>query len=55
MALSALHIPFVQSPLQHELALVHAWPSDVHWVALHDPLTQLNVVQSVLALHPPPG
>jgi hypothetical protein len=55
MVVSALHIPLVQSPLQQELPLVHACPSDVHCVALHIPLVQLNVAQSVFALQPPPG
>jgi len=54
LLLSALQVPPVQSPLQQELLLVQAWPSEVHWVALQDPLTQLKVAQSVFALHPPP-
>jgi len=53
LAVRALHVPPAQFPPQHELLAVHAAPSEVHWLALQAPFTQLNVAQSVFALHAP--
>jgi hypothetical protein len=53
VVLRAAHMPPTQSPLQQELALVQAWPSDVQVPAPHLPLLQLSEQQSVLFMHAP--
>jgi hypothetical protein len=53
--LSAAQAPPVHAPPQQAPLSVQGCPSDVHWVELHAPLTQLSVAQSVFALQPPPA
>jgi hypothetical protein len=53
--LSAAQAPAVHTPPQQAPLSVQGCPSDVHWVELHAPLTQLSVAQSVFALQPPPA
>ena len=51
VTLSGAHVPFVHCPPQHSALAVQVWPSAVHAVALHFPLMQLPVQQSVPAAH----
>ena len=62
VTLSGAHAPFVHCPPQHSALAVHGCPSGAHAVALHVPLMQLPVQQSVpaaqvafAAAHPPPA
>src|SRR4029079_693124 len=52
---SAAQPPAGPPPPQQAPLSVQGCPSDVHWVELHAPLTQLSVTQSVFALQPPPA
>jgi hypothetical protein len=51
VTLSGAHVPFVHCPPQHSPLTVHGLPSCVHVVALHFPLMQLPLQQSVPAAH----
>src|SRR5262249_4701037 len=56
VVLSGTNMPFApQSPLQHELELVHAPVSGVHAVPEHLPLSQLSEQQDVLDKQAPPA
>jgi hypothetical protein len=55
VTLSGAQVPFVHCPPQHSALAVHVWPSAVHAVALHFPVTQLPVQQSVPAAHVAPA
>jgi len=53
-ALSAVQVPFAHCPPQHWSFEAHANPSETHNDALHAPLTQLTLQQSVPTVHVAP-
>jgi hypothetical protein len=52
--LSAVHLPVVQTPLQHWVPLVHDAPSDVHAGRAHTPPVHVPVQQVPAAVHAAP-
>jgi hypothetical protein len=51
MALRGVQTPAAQVPLQHKAEVVHAWLSEMHWVAAHLPPSQAKVQHSCATVH----